>query len=797
MSIFSTSRTAPLAKDLAVDTALTSSVTTSARQDLMSVLQALDAQIALNSSTAATNLSTEITNRTNADTTLQTNINTEITNRTTAVTNEATTRAAADTAEANTRAAAVTALQTQVDGERSPLRMTVTGSNTSVAIAAATQTRTDSAGNTSTLIVPNSSLVSTFPGASINFSTGVITYTGGSPANGSFTPINFSGNASKWAKYALVLLPTSPNSILVLNGSVFGTTAALATEPAFSGGILIGFVAVQDNGTGGSGTIANILQTSLEQAVASGSGSGSGTGSSPLDPQLDETFLYYTRSDFSIDSTNFVGSTTGTNNILGLKYVQLNATQTFTSSTLVGPQFIADNINLNQAQAKLMYNSGYVDTVPTVQFSRDGGNTYQTATITLPGNTGTYDGNIILADYGWSTVTSPVFTSGSANGSSSSGQSVAMIFSPSYQFTVNNITVSIKTTGTTGSVKGYIYNASSGIPTGSPLATSFETLVPGQDIVSTSQFKQFTFAPTTLKSGQSYAFVAAGTGLGANISVDQTSTVNTWNQSSATNNGTSWTIGAQYLAYTVTGTGADLRIKITSGTASSQLAGFGVNYVYETSPLVGGQASNETHVVTSTEASTGLITLTTCKYTPGARQLVAYCNQHAFLSPDFVEVSSSQVQFPVNYFQPGDVIYFVCNFGLVDGTSQALSKLSSVYSAIVGSSAQLSGGVASYSSLASALTAFPNGEILVLSGYSTSEAISITGSPYIIGQGNQSAILGNVTISGNYATLSNIRFSGNLTLSGNGNYVQQCFANTTSVISDTGMGNQKQLIVGT
>lgn len=166
-----------------------------------------------------------------------------------------------------------TALQGQLDGERSPLRMTCTGTNKIVTVAGGRTTRTDSAGNTSTLLVPIGSTVSNFPGATIDFAGGIITYQSTPATTANFTLCNFSGQAGNWSKYAILLVPGTPNTLQIVAGSSFASTMAAAAEPSFSGSIVIGFVAVQDSGTGGTGTINNIAKANLEQAYSVAAGS--------------------------------------------------------------------------------------------------------------------------------------------------------------------------------------------------------------------------------------------------------------------------------------------------------------------------------------------------------------------------------------------------------------------------------------------------------------------------------------------------------------------------------------------
>lgn len=805
--IYPTNKTVPLAKDLASSSTFTQSLgISSARTDLDTILSAIDAAIYTEQQARISGDSTNATNLTN-------HINSGTAHAASAITNTPSGNLAATDVQAalnelqsdiDTRALnsalssevsratnAESLLQTELDGERAPLRMTATGSSKTVSIAAARQSRTNAAGQTSSLIVPNGSLISDFPGATIDFSAGTITYTGGSPSPGSFTPISFSGQASKYAKYAIVLLPGSPNTILVLNGTSYGASATAASEPAFSGGVLIGFVTVRDDGSAGTGTINNIALADVSQAIASGSGSGSGSGS-PLDPQEDETFVYYTRSDFSVDTNTFVGSTTGTDQTLGLGKITLNATQTFTSTDLTGAQVRDDALAIDQVQARLLYNTGKVDYSPTIQVTRDGGSSWATMTNTIPASVG----NTIVGDYIFPTSTSALYDGGTANGSLSSGVRVAAIFQPSYRSTISSVAMYVRTSATAGSVVAKLMSVSAGTPQVT-LATSAETLYAGSDITSSASYKRFSFTPITLTAGTQYAIVLEGTGLNANISVDQVTSAPSYSVSSATHNGSGWSASANKLAFQAYGTGCDLRIRVTSGTAGSELKGFGVNYVAMSTVGVIGAYSYEERTITYTEASTGNIVLNSVRYTPGMHQLQAYYSGHVLIAPDFVETGYNSVSFPANFLQAGDTVRFVTTYGLIDGSSMALTKINAMFDAVVGSAAQVSAGVATHSSLQSAINAYPTGNIRLLNTYSTSENISVTSSGITIeGEGYGSQINGTLTLSAavNYATVKNLRITDNITLACSASFIRECFLAAGKTLTDSGTANSKLII---
>lgn len=273
MAILPNSRTAPQAKDLSLNTAVSLKIGASAREDLDSVITKTD--IAINA---------EATARAAADVVLQTNIDNHIndtsaahmasaigftpagtvgsTDVQAAISEVATEYIAAVGAEATLRSNADIALGARIDVEIQPLRLLATSptANTTITIKSSQTTRID---GTKIRTVSGGSTSDFLTDATINFATGSVT--GNVNA---FTLLNFTGNAGKYGKYALVLLSTHPDYVSVLPGTSFGTTADNTTDPSFIGGTAIGIVTVLDDGSGGIGTINAITQSLLTQSTA-------------------------------------------------------------------------------------------------------------------------------------------------------------------------------------------------------------------------------------------------------------------------------------------------------------------------------------------------------------------------------------------------------------------------------------------------------------------------------------------------------------------------------------------------
>jgi hypothetical protein len=403
-----------------------------------------------------------------------------------------------------------------------------------------------------------------------------------------------------------------------------------------------------------------------------GDGSFSFKGSPPslLDPTYESTFTYYTRSDFAIEQKTFFDSTTGTDDILATGKITLNAAQNFISKELTGTVMIADSAMVNAIQVKSQYNVGAVDTTPTITGSVDGGASWVSSYQQYS------SGRNVITDINFPYSATPIFDAGTPNGSLTSAYYIAEIFQPTYRMALTAFGAYVKLTSasTAGSVVGKLYAVSGGVPT-TLIATSKETMAVGTDITVTSAYKVFSFNPQALDSATQYALVLYSTGMSVTLSVDQVTSAPAYILGSATApDGTTWTgSGSTDLAFQIYGTGLDVRIKIVSGTASSELSGFGVEMVNNTPTTYSGESAYETRVITSTEASTGTITLTSIRFTPGAHQLHCNYNGHDFMAPDFLEMGGQVVQFPVSFFTLGDIVKFYVTYGINNSVNTPLT----------------------------------------------------------------------------------------------------------------------------
>lgn len=121
------------------------------------------------------------------------------------------------------------------------------------------------------------------------------------------------------------------------------------------------------------------------------------------------------------------------------------------------------------------------------------------------------------------------------------------------------------------------------------------------------------------------------------------------------------------------------------------------------------------------------------------------------------------------------------------------------YDAVIGSAAQVTGGIATHSTFASAIAAVSsNGTIRVLPG-SWTENVNVTKTLTIDGPGYGAAITGTLTLTAaDHCLIKGLQFTGSITLdsSTDGSVIQECYIGSSSTCTDNGTGNYIQLTVG-
>ena len=454
---------------------------------------------------------------------------------------------------------------------------------------------------------------------------------------------------------------------------------------------------------------------------------------------------------FVSDSTVYAGTLGG---------LSIFSPATFTSINLVGDEQRLEANIINGATLKARYDSAYKDPAPVISLSRDGGASWVTATLTNPAA----EGELWLADVTWTGM--DTLTAGTLTGTTVSNRKLALIITPAYDQVISSFDFYVGTASSSGTITGVLRNVSGGVPT-TAIATSSVVRNCGSDVTSSRSYQNFPITPVTLMAGTSYALCVEGTS-GVSLTTETVSGPAAWAVSAAQDPGSGWLTSVSRYAAKVYSAGTDLRARVVSSAgAEYRLLGFGVDFVLAGPATLTGAAGYETRTISATEATTGTLTFNGLSYTPGQRQLYAKASGHIFMAPeDFAELSPTQIQFTPGFFTPGQVVTFFVGYGLVDGSSLSLSKLNTLEEIIVGTGAQVSAGLATHSSIQTAInSAVPGQRIAVLRGTFT-ESLTIDREVHIYGRGRGTQIVGTITVSssGGGASIKNCRISGNTTI---------------------------------
>jgi len=128
--------------------------------------------------------------------------------------------------------------------------------------------------------------------------------------------------------------------------------------------------------------------------------------------------------------------------------------------------------------------------------------------------------------------------------------------------------------------------------------------------------------------------------------------------------------------------------------------------------------------------------------------------------------------------------------GTQDVSSTNSLRLNAQYEAIVGSSANVTAGIATHSTLQSAIDALASGSrILVLAGTYSGNTTLSKNDMTIEGKGRATILSGNLTISGSGDNVSGFKVGGDLVLTGSNYCFVRCWLSSTSVYTPGGAGN--------
>ncbi len=135
--------------------------------------------------------------------------------------------------------------------------------------------------------------------------------------------------------------------------------------------------------------------------------------------------------------------------------------------------------------------------------------------------------------------------------------------------------------------------------------------------------------------------------------------------------------------------------------------------------------------------------------------------------------------------------------GSIDSNSNNALKLTALVDIVVGSTAQVAAGIASYSSLQAAVSvASPGQKIVFLAGATVTESVTISVPVIITGHGTSSIINGNLTLAaGSDGTSIELMYiSGSITLNSNYNFLWKNWQLTGQSFTDAGTENHYLII---
>lgn len=213
--------------------------------------------------------------------------------------------------------------------------------------------------------------------------------------------------ASEWVWLGI---EKRPDNLLYANWGTPNATKGSATYPTFSssaGSRPILMVAIQDDGSGSSGSTWNFLAPVLTDFIifeTSGGAGGSGNADALLEDFKDLldglSYEFLSANIFALDETDKTdgGNTTATYDIVTSSYEFTGAGQVHQSIPLIPDGFNDEVSDITQAFIQVVYDTDNVDPAPTIEVSKDNGVSFDSATLSLLPDTGTYEGEILFTE---------------------------------------------------------------------------------------------------------------------------------------------------------------------------------------------------------------------------------------------------------------------------------------------------------------------------------------------------------------------------------------------------------------
>jgi hypothetical protein len=333
-----------------------------------------------------------------------------------------------------------------------------------------------------TIIQELRNLVLEFDGAEIDFSTGVIYESDGTtPLGDPFTPVSIP--TSEYHTYSITLLPNVANEslntitgqLIIIPGPDSNAVKANTPKPAFANGTKLGYVIVQEN----AGNIAAITEADINQ-LGTGGGGGSGSGdASGLEERIKNRanlteFGFAHSNVFQIQQDELVDETsTAGFSIVSSSYNFENPGDILLTSNILESVFYNERLDLDRAEFSVYVNPEASGSDATFETSIDGGNNWQSVSLSQIGSSDVLRGSVIF-----DTDIPDTFTF-DAGGTQSGTTQFTDVVEPSGPYNIdtnaniNKVTANITVVG---SPAGIIYAEArldnGGAPTGEEIARS-------------------------------------------------------------------------------------------------------------------------------------------------------------------------------------------------------------------------------------------------------------------------------------------------------------------------------------
>ena len=429
-----------------------------------------------------------------------------------------------------------------------------------------------------TLIQEIKNLVLDFEGAEIDFVTGEIFKADGFTSLGiDFVPEVIP--ASEYLNYSVTLIPSEVNvdntitaQLIVLPGESSNAVKADAAKAPFAQGTKLGQVTVQESGGG----IVAIDESAISQLGTGGGGSGGTGDANELLERLKNrlanygAYEYMTPVIFSSVEEELTDelNTTAEYSVVNSNYEFPLTGNQFVSVQMLDDQFLAEEIELDEIELIHYWNLEAVDTAATYEVSRDGGNEWQTISISRIGSSDAYRGTHLFTEEAVNSFSQTVGVAISGVTDLTDLNELSRQFTLAEASTIKNITAEVTKTA---AATGYVYAVAvkddgGGLPSTDPLDKIGQSKFVSIDgLVAGSQDVDFEIRFTAPAEDYHIVF--------------KTDVIyKTEYTSSAGANKISISDDGSGIVYTLEGLQLDLRVRITSGTDEVVSEGFGIFY---------------------------------------------------------------------------------------------------------------------------------------------------------------------------------------------------------------------------